>query len=81
MAGWVTQMIFGVTYWMFPILSRAKMRGDERPWRATFVLLNAGLLLRVAGKLLVLSALFQWLAALLFLFITWPRVRGKPGWN
>jgi hypothetical protein len=27
MVGWVTQMIFGVIFWMFPIVSRAQPRG------------------------------------------------------
>ncbi|MCA9972495.1 MAG: hypothetical protein KC425_19875, partial [Anaerolineales bacterium] len=28
LVGWVTQMIFGVIYWMFPIVSRARPRGS-----------------------------------------------------
>lgn len=49
--GWLTQMIFGVAYWMFPIHSR------ERPylspglgWTA-FALLQVGLALRVVAEL------------------------------
>lgn len=29
LVGWVTQMIFGVIYWMFPIVTRTRPRGNE----------------------------------------------------
>ena len=90
LVGWVTQMIFGVIYWMFPIVTRAQPRGDERLGWASYGLLNAGLLLRVVGEplvalhpetgsgwLLVLSALGQWLAAVIFVILAWPRVKEK----
>lgn len=90
MVGWVTQMIFGVIFWMFPIISRARPRGDERLGWAAFVMLNAGLLLRVIGEplvssrpqagfgwLLVASAALQWLAAVIFIILAWPRVKEK----
>lgn len=51
--GWLTQLIFGVIYWMFPKVARERPRGSERLGWATFWLLNAGLLLRVAGEPLV----------------------------
>ena len=88
--GWVTQMIFGVIYWMFPIITRQNPRGSLWMGWATYVCLNAGLLLRVAGEplvgiradagtswLLVLSALLQWLAAVLFVINSWPRVKDR----
>jgi hypothetical protein len=90
LVGWVTQMIFGVIYWMFPIITRAQPRGNERLGWITYLLLNAGLLLRVVGEplmsmqpgaaaswLLVLSALLQWLAVVLFVVLTWPRVKER----
>jgi hypothetical protein len=90
MVGWVTQMIFGVIFWMFPIVSKARPRGSERLGWATYVLLNVGLLLRVLseplnganpgqiwGWGLVASALFQWLAAVFFVINAWPRVRER----
>lgn len=91
LVGWVTQMIFGVIYWMFPIISRAKPRGNEQVAWATYILLNVGLLLRVVaeplnsllpaiswlGWLLTLSALSQWLAAVLFVWLSWPRVKER----
>lgn len=90
LVGWVTQMIFGVIYWMFPIVTRSRPRGDERLAWAVYGLLNAGLLLRVVGEplnsfnpggsagwLLALSALLQWLAALIFVCLAWPRVKDR----
>lgn len=90
MVGWMSQMIFGVVFWMFPIVTRARPRGDERLGWATYILLNAGLLLRVLseplnamnpgtfwGWGLVVSALFQWLAAVFFVFNAWPRVKER----
>jgi hypothetical protein len=90
LVGWVTQMIFGVIYWMFPIITRAQPRGNERLAVAGYILLNVGLLLRVLGEplvraapgggtggLLALSAVLQWLAAVLFVVLAWPRVKDR----
>ena len=89
MVGWVTQLIFGVVYWLFPKYSKAQPRGNERLGWTIYGLLNAGLLLRVIseplnsmqpatiwGWLLVLSAVLQWLADIGFVANTWPRVHG-----
>ena len=90
MVGWVTQMIFGVVYWMFPIITREQPRGSERLGWTVYILLNTGLLLRILGEplvglrpnsdwgwLLVTSAVLQWLAAILFVANTWPRIKEK----
>jgi hypothetical protein len=90
MVGWVTQLIFGVAYWMFPVLSRDRLRGNDSLGWSSFWLLNVGLLLRLifepllavrpgpaTGWPLVASALFQWLAGLAFVVNTWGRVKGK----
>ena len=90
--GWLTQLIFGVIYWMFPIISKDNMRGDTRLAWAVFGLLNAGLIMRIVcepwravdpndvnGLGLVLSALLQVLAAYLFIVVCWPRVRARAG--
>jgi hypothetical protein len=90
MVGWVLQLIMGIVYWMFPKYSREKPRGhDELAW-AAYALLNGGLLLRVIGEpalaaapegpwgvLLAASAVLQWLAGLLFVVNTWPRVKER----
>ncbi len=90
MVGWVTQLIIGVAYWMFPKYSREKPRGhDWLSWGA-YGLLNAGLLLRMVaepaavlapgstwGMFLALSAALQWLGGMAFVVNTWPRVKEK----
>jgi hypothetical protein len=48
--GWVTQMIFGVIYRMFPIITRKNPRGTLWMGWTTYVCLNAGLLLRLVGE-------------------------------
>lgn len=90
LVGWVTQMIFGVIYWMFPIVTRERPRGNVYLGWATYICLNIGLLLRVVGEpvvslakntalgwLLVLSAVLQWLAAVLFVVNSWARVKER----
>lgn len=50
MVGWVTQLIAGIAYWMFPKYSREQPRGSDRLAWATYLLLNGGLLLRAAAE-------------------------------
>jgi len=88
--GWLTQLIFGVVFWMFPKFSAEKPRGSETLGWWTYALLNLGLLLRVIAEplqtaspgpvsawMLVISALLQFLAGLAFTLNTWTRVREK----
>lgn len=88
--GWITQMIFGVAYWMFPKDTAELPRGNNAIAVATIVLLNAGLLLRVvvepmrawrpdsiAGWWLAVAGLAQALAGMGFALNTWPRVKVK----
>ena len=90
MVGWVTQLIFGVVFWMFPKYSASRPRGSEPLGWAVYWLLNAGLILRVVaepwqtlrpgplpGSTLALSAVLQWLAGLAFVTNTWPRVKER----
>lgn len=88
--GWLTQLIFGVAYWMFPTQSRDMPRG--RTWLSvcTLVGLNLGVVLRVLSEpiallpgysplwrmLLLLAGLLQYIAALCFVVNLWPRIRG-----
>ena len=88
--GWLTQLVFGVAFWMFPKYSKDLPRGHEWLGWVTFVLLNLGLLLRVVfeplqnnvsspmiGWILVLAAVFQWLSGTAFVANTWTRVRER----
>lgn len=90
MVGWVTQLIFGIAYWMLPKHSQDQPRGNEPTAWAVFWLLNAGLLLRAIseplygsegepfwGWALAMSAVLQWLAGVLFVIIAWPRLRRR----
>ena len=88
--GWLTQLIFGVIYWMFPKYSKQLPRGyDVLSWIA-YGTLNIGLILRAIaeplqvsstnnafGQLLVASATLQWLAGIAFIANTWQRVKEK----
>jgi hypothetical protein len=88
--GWVTQLIFGVAYWMFPKYSKENPHGHEGLWLVTFWCFNIGLILRVIGEplhllrpealwawLSVLAALLQWLAGIIFVANTWSRVKER----
>lgn len=86
--GWLTQLIFGVAYWMFPTYSKSHPYRSERTAWFMFAALNAGLLLRAVGELgapalsddsvfaiLAASAALQWLAGAVFVVNTWGRAR------
>jgi hypothetical protein len=88
--GWVTQLIFGIVYWMFPRQTREHPRGSETLALATFLLLNSGLVLRAIaepvnslwpgtlwGWVVAVSAILQWLAGMTFVVNTWARVKER----
>ncbi len=88
--GWLTQLVFGVVYWMFPKYSAAAPRGSQALGWWTYGLLNVGLILRAiaepihaleprpwTGWILVVSALLQFLSGLTFVLNSWKRVRVK----
>ena len=90
MVGGVAQLIFGMLFWMLPKYSKAKPRGHEKLAWAAYILINAGLLLRVIGEplnavrsdlgvgwLLALSALLQLIGGWAFIVAVWPRVRER----
>jgi hypothetical protein len=90
MVGWITQIIFGVSMWMFP--GRTKEEGFKAQlwgW-LTYIFLNAGLMLRlVAEPMLSYSELVVWNVLILgsailqvaggFTYLTemWPRIMSK----
>lgn len=90
--GWLTQLIFGIALWMFPVWSKAQPRGPERLSWLCYGTLNGGLVLRLIAEplngyhqssvwsaLLVVSAVLQVVAMWLFVALAWPRVRPKHG--
>lgn len=88
MLGWVSQLIFGVANWMFPVYTREAPRRSESLGWISYGLLNGGLVLLLVGELLraaatsvgawivtVASALL-WLAGVAFVVNTWGRIKG-----
>ncbi len=88
--GWLTQLIFGVAFWMFPKYSVDKPRGHEWLGWATFISFNVGLVLRIfiepvnasapsalSGWLLIASAILQWLSGVGFITNTWVRIKER----
>jgi cbb3-type cytochrome oxidase subunit 1 len=90
MVGWVTQLIFGMLFWMLPRQSKERPRGNESLAWIAFITINVGLLMRAigeplvtlqpdlgAGWLLALSALLQLIGGWAFIGNAWPRVRER----
>lgn len=88
--GWLTLLIFGVAYWMFPRYSLEHPHGNDRLNWAAYILLNLGLALRLVGEplndirqqafwgwLMAFSALLQWLGGMAFIINLWKRVKIK----
>ena len=99
LTGWLTQLIMGVAWWLFPPLPRQPdaerpvrqgqiQRGSEPLFWATFICLNAGILLRAVFDPLYgwtqvrlyqalsgLSGLLLLAAAVLFVANIWGRTR------
>lgn len=85
--GWLTQLIFGVAFWLFPSPAPSTQPSSRLVW-AAYGVLNAGLLLRLGSEPaffsdsvqrwgLVASAMLQWSASLLLAAHFWARVRTK----
>jgi hypothetical protein len=90
MVGWITQIIFGVSMWMFPGRTREEgFKAQLWGW-LTYIFLNGGLLLRVIAEpatylttgsawsaLIVMSAISQVIAAITYITELWPRIQSK----
>lgn len=90
MVGWITQIIIGVSVWMFPGRNREEgFKAQKWGW-LTFIFLNAGLVLRVISEplvsistseiwktLLVFSAILQLVAGFTYFTEMWPRIMSK----
>lgn len=83
--GWLTQLIFGVAFWLFPRHSRERPYGTVWPVGAAYGCLNAGLLLRAVAEpglvaaawTLPASAVLQGVGGLLLAAYFWGRVKVK----
>lgn len=88
--GWVTQIIMGVGYWMFPKFSKEKPRGSERLGWMVLISLNIGLVLRAIGEpamvlapranlgwTLAFASMFLLFAGWGFIFNTWGRIKER----
>jgi hypothetical protein len=89
--GWITQLIFGVSIWMFPAPERGGRYGNETVVWSIYWTLNVGLALRIIGEpgkaylstsllmnwLLLLSAVLQWVSGILYAYHIWGRIKGK----
>jgi hypothetical protein len=90
--GWITMLIIGVAIWMFPKFTLDRPRGNEALGWTSYILLNAGLVLRIISEPLVgatgnhslvwalvltLAAGLQWLGGMAFVVNAWGRVKVK----
>jgi hypothetical protein len=90
MVGWITQIIFGVSMWMFPGRTREEGFAAQKKAWLTYYFLNIGLILRVITEpmltysalkiwrpLIVFSAIIQLFAIVIYVFELWPRIMSK----
>lgn len=88
--GWITQIIMGISHWMFPRFSKKNPRGYELLGWLAFACLNLGLVLRIFSEPFVLShpsillkttvlfsAVLQWSAGVLYVVHIWGRIKEK----
>lgn len=88
--GWITQIIMGVSMWMFPGRIREENFSNQKWGWMAFLFLNIGLWLRVLAEpllsisqnetwnmLLVISASFQFVGVSSYVLEIWPRVMSK----
>lgn len=89
MIGWITQLIFGVANWMFPIFTRDEPRRNPNLGWLAYALINAGLIVQVGSDLVRALGIFPlppwtagvavlllFLAALAFVVNIWYRIKG-----
>ncbi len=90
MLGWITQIIMGVSLWMFPNRKKEEHFKALLPEWTAFYGLNVGLVLRIVAEpfvyssqlgafkvALVVSAIMQLLAVAGYIFALWPRILSK----
>lgn len=88
--GWITQLIMGVVFWMFPKYTQAKPRRSDWAGWVSYATLNVGLVLRLVGEplyatlhtrwagwMMAVAALFMLIGGIAFVVNTWGRVKEK----
>ena len=89
--GWITQIIMGVSIWMFPRKKRDRLKKQSVRTVLSFVLLNSGLVLRFLCEpfipmfrgesmitlFVLISSLLQVLGILFYTIEIWPRLQPK----
>lgn len=89
--GWITQLIIGVSIWMFPRKHRNRKRRESILVWITFWTLNIGLILRFISEpmihlyadsswingIVILSACLQVTAFIFYSVEIWPRLQSK----
>jgi len=89
--GWITQIIMGVSIWMFPRKKRDRLKKQSVRTVLSFVLLNSGLALRFLCEpfipmfrgesmitlFVLISSLLQVLGILFYTIEIWPRLQPK----
>ncbi len=91
LVGWITQIIMGVSVWMFPRKRRGQQGGGEKHAWIAFSCINVGLWMRAISEpfvasggsdkiipfLIALSAVLQIIGGTAYVLGIWPRVKGK----
>lgn len=90
MLGWITQIIIGVSLWMFPGRSKDESFSRQIWAYLTYFSLNIGLVLRIVAEpqasfsdfsvwsaMLLVSAVLQSFAAIFYVREMWPRLRPR----
>jgi formate-dependent nitrite reductase membrane component NrfD len=89
--GWITQVIMGVSIWMFPRKKRNRKKESSSLATGAYFLLNGGLIIRFLSEpflplvtnsdivpvVVIVSGILQVAAIMLFIAEIWPRVQPK----
>lgn len=89
--GWITQVIMGVSIWMFPRKHRNKKKQEPVLGWLAFWLLNSGLILRfvsepflpviqdskIISALVLISSILQVSATIAYIAEIWPRLQPR----
>jgi hypothetical protein len=90
MVGWITQIIFGVSMWMFPGRTREEGFKPQLWGWLTYIFINTGLLFRIIAEpmlnysslevwnsFILVSAVLQVAGAITYITEMWPRIQSK----